>query len=94
MAFVWDLTTENIHLPLGCLQGDLVHLLPADSLSEVSLSAIPQSERERAGSATLSLTFNDGTLTVNVLTVVASTVSTLTLTLTVGAISGGNTCNS
>ena len=28
MAFVWELTKDTIHLPLGCPQGGLLFLIP------------------------------------------------------------------
>ena len=32
VAFVWELTKETIHLPLGCLQGGLAHQFEAPEL--------------------------------------------------------------
>ena len=31
VAFVWDLTKETIHLPLGCIQGGVARCVPCDT---------------------------------------------------------------
>ena len=40
VAFVWELTKETIHLPLGCLQGGSAF----DAISSPRLRAIPAAE--------------------------------------------------